>query len=193
MKGKHSERGSSMVETAIVLGAFLVLIFGIIDFSRAIPIISSAAPRVWARASRWYAARRVRIRVEPIRGRARSLLQTAAERFNNYASKSIRFTGLGQRLGDAVVDRCGPKRQSVSRMRRRQSVQHARMSGYGYRDVYVSLFRSVRFDDKPSDEQHITNGDLTIAWHTLWPSPTRSPAALHPTERARRWPPATGR
>lgn len=36
MKQRFYERGTSMVETAIVLGVFLVMVFGIIDFSRLI-------------------------------------------------------------------------------------------------------------------------------------------------------------
>jgi Flp pilus assembly protein TadG len=36
MKGRHSERGTSLPETAVVLAVFLALLFGIIDFGRAI-------------------------------------------------------------------------------------------------------------------------------------------------------------
>ena len=36
MRARHSERGTSLPETAIVLAVFLALLFGIIDFGRAI-------------------------------------------------------------------------------------------------------------------------------------------------------------
>ena len=53
---KHSERGASMVETAIVMSVVLLLLFGIIDFGRAIYTYSFVAQAA-RQGARWMIVR----------------------------------------------------------------------------------------------------------------------------------------
>ena len=92
MKPKHGERGASLVETVIVMGVLLALMFGIIDFGRALYTYSFVA-QLARQGARWAIVRganctvlarwaprarvtfrltsRVSRRVQPIRPRSR--------------------------------------------------------------------------------------------------------------------------
>ncbi|MFY9632968.1 MAG: TadE/TadG family type IV pilus assembly protein [Candidatus Cybelea sp.] len=52
MKPKHGERGASLVETVIVMGVLLALMFGIIDFGRALYTYSFVA-QLARQGARW--------------------------------------------------------------------------------------------------------------------------------------------
>ena len=52
MKAKHGQRGASLVETVIVMGVLLALMFGIIDFGRALYTYSFVA-QLARQGARW--------------------------------------------------------------------------------------------------------------------------------------------
>jgi Flp pilus assembly protein TadG len=52
MKVKHGQRGASLVETVIVMGVLLALMFGIIDFGRALYTYSFVA-QIARQGARW--------------------------------------------------------------------------------------------------------------------------------------------
>ena len=56
MTVRHSERGSSLAETAIVMAVFLVLLFGIVDFGRALYTYSFTA-QLARQGARWMIVR----------------------------------------------------------------------------------------------------------------------------------------
>jgi|ERR1700722_2709263 Flp pilus assembly protein TadG len=52
MKARHGQRGASLVETVIVMGVLLALMFGIIDFGRALYTYSFVA-QIARQGARW--------------------------------------------------------------------------------------------------------------------------------------------